>query len=362
MLLNNLILSMVCILALLVLAYMIKTSDILEKRMRHYFRLTIFLTIVIILAEAGTVIAETLPPQYRTFHIICNIVGFAASPVIPLLLAYTFCNRYTSFWSWPMLPAFFNFLVTLTSPLWGGIFTVSQQNVYARGKWYFVYIISYIVGLAFLFFETFVSMHRYQNKNRYTIMVLMVFLLAGTSLQVVVPQVHTTWFTVTLALPIYYGYFCELSEKYDVLTELFNRRAYQCELQELESRTDASIILLDIDDFKKINDTHGHQYGDACLNAVGKELKETFQKLGKCYRIGGDEFCILSGTRLEEKDLSEAIGHLEQRTHAAPASGSVLPGVTVGYTFYQKGKGTVSEAVQAADQCLYENKRAKKKA
>lgn len=362
MLLNHLALSAVCVLAMLVLDYMIQKSDILEKRMKRFFRLTILFTMLMLCAEAGTSVAELLPPEYRALHILCNVVGFGASPFIPLLLAFAFCNRYDSFFRWPVLPAAANLLVTVASPLFGGIFTVSQQNEYARGDWYALYVASYLAGLAFLFYETRRLMHRYQNKNRCTVALLFLFLLCGTSLQLILPQLRTTWFCVTLALPIYYGYFCELSEKYDVLTELFNRRAYECEVQELEHQSGAGILLLDVDDFKQINDTKGHPYGDFCLYEISKEIRNAFQGLGVCYRIGGDEFCVVANRRVTEAELLAALEALQARLAAGEERGAALPSVTAGYAFYPKDAETVSKAIQTADRRLYENKRGKKHA
>lgn len=360
MVFNNLLLGAVCFFAMLTLDYMIKNSDILEKRMKKYFRLTILFIMLVVCAEAGTTVAETLPANYRIFHVLCNVVGFSLSPVVPLLLACAFCNRYTSFWNWSALPAFINIVFTVISPLSGSIFTVSAQNDYARGDWYFVYVFSYLAEALFLFYESYISLRRYQNKNRNTLLALIAFLAVGTSLQLVFPQVHTTWLCVTLALPIYYSYFCELSEKHDVLTELFNRRAYECELQELEKKPEACIILLDVDDFKKINDTKGHQNGDLCLHALGEEIKEAFQTVGRCYRIGGDEFCVISEYRLSEWELNNVIKDFNQKLGVSVRHNLPLPTVSVGYSFYKKEQGAVSAAVQAADRKLYENKRAKR--
>lgn len=84
----------------------------------------------------------------------------------------------------------------------------------------------------------------------------------------------------------------------DELTGLPNRRAFTEALgvEIARSRrfgTPLSLIIGDVDDFKRINDEHGHPAGDACLRAVGSALKATLRQYDTCYRWGGDEFALL---------------------------------------------------------------------
>ena len=84
----------------------------------------------------------------------------------------------------------------------------------------------------------------------------------------------------------------------DELTGLPNRRAFSEALATEISRsrrfgTPLSLIIGDLDDFKRINDEHGHPAGDACLQAVGDALKATLRQYDTCFRWGGDEFALL---------------------------------------------------------------------
>ncbi len=93
---------------------------------------------------------------------------------------------------------------------------------------------------------------------------------------------------------------------YDGLTRLLNRRAVIKRAQELlkdaiENEKDFSIIILDLDDFKSINDTYGHLVGDEVLKTVASMLREAFGKKGIIGRLGGEEFMIvLPDTPLED--------------------------------------------------------------
>jgi diguanylate cyclase len=91
---------------------------------------------------------------------------------------------------------------------------------------------------------------------------------------------------------------CYISEaRTDALTGIFNRRAFDEELERCHedhlSGQSACIMMIDVDYFKKFNDTHGHKAGDEVLKAVAKQLKETAGKDHVVCRYGGEEFAVL---------------------------------------------------------------------
>lgn len=92
----------------------------------------------------------------------------------------------------------------------------------------------------------------------------------------------------------------------DPLTELANRRHFADELERATQRTlrdsrPLTLVLMDLDHFKKVNDTHGHAVGDACLVAIARQLKSFFHGDGELVaRLGGEEFgVVLQGEGLE---------------------------------------------------------------
>jgi diguanylate cyclase (GGDEF)-like protein len=99
----------------------------------------------------------------------------------------------------------------------------------------------------------------------------------------------------------------------DELTKLPNRRNFDTDfnkefLRAQRYKNPLTLVMFDIDFFKKVNDTYGHQCGDYVLKEVSKAALQTFRKTDTVYRIGGEEFCVI----LTETNIEQAIIPLER--------------------------------------------------
>ncbi|WNH47249.1 PAS domain S-box protein [Stenotrophomonas aracearum] len=148
----------------------------------------------------------------------------------------------------------------------------------------------------------------------------------------------------------------------DPLTELSNRRGFEAHLQEAITRVartgqSASLMFLDLDNFKPINDTHGHLAGDAMLWAVATVLRNGVRDSDVVARLGGDEFavilagCSLRRARRIASDLLEAVRNL-----SVPWSvDRLVVGTSIGIAAISGGM-SVDAAVAAADAQCYRAK------
>jgi len=152
----------------------------------------------------------------------------------------------------------------------------------------------------------------------------------------------------------------------DSLTELPNRIAldnYLDEWLELNKKTKQSLALLylDLDGFKGINDTHGHQVGDLLLQQVAKRLTAFLPKGGIAARLGGDEFVVAAP--LAEASLLKhcrALGEKLIKELSMPLiidGVSVRVGCSVGAALLPEHKANPTEVMRLADQALYISKR-----
>ena len=117
----------------------------------------------------------------------------------------------------------------------------------------------------------------------------------------------------------------------DELTGLKNRRALQEDLDSEIARTRRtgsalSLALFDIDDFKQVNDDHGHLEGDECLRSVAKSLRESMRASDRCYRWGGDEFAVVlpDATFSEAELVVERIADAVSESCARPGGGRLI--------------------------------------
>lgn len=151
----------------------------------------------------------------------------------------------------------------------------------------------------------------------------------------------------------------------DALTEVPNRRAFDEKLHLLlndwrQENKPFTLILADLDQFKRVNDAHGHQVGDCVLKAAGSGLKQLAREGDFVGRYGGDEFAILMpntprGTGMELADaIRLAIG--EHSFSVAVRGGEVSISFSMGIAAPHDGD-TDESILKRADQALYHAKR-----
>lgn len=86
----------------------------------------------------------------------------------------------------------------------------------------------------------------------------------------------------------------------DGLTDLYNRRSFDTDLNNYINRPNLALIIFDIDYFKSINDQYGHQIGDNVLKTLSELIRSNLREEDHLYRIGGEEFAILTDTQIED--------------------------------------------------------------
>ncbi|MCR5555988.1 MAG: GGDEF domain-containing protein [Butyrivibrio sp.] len=148
----------------------------------------------------------------------------------------------------------------------------------------------------------------------------------------------------------------------DELTGLLNRRAYsdisrQYEIQFKKEGSDFVLYMIDIDEFRLVNDNYGHEYGNMILQAAAKSLVLVASDNSVVFRYGGDEFVVLH----QFTDLEE-VGNLEKRICAALESPRNIDGlnirikVSVGHALFSETY-YLSDMIEYADRRMYDMKR-----
>ena len=145
----------------------------------------------------------------------------------------------------------------------------------------------------------------------------------------------------------------------DPLTGLYNRRSMDVFLhQALESKSSFSIIMCDIDDFKKVNDTYGHDFGDIVLREIAQITVHQVNTNGYVCRWGGEEILILVSGSTKEKasHIAENIRRNVANHVFELSSKWIHCTLTLGVSAYKEGD-TLEETITNADYNLYQGKR-----
>ncbi|MBY6264604.1 diguanylate cyclase [Azospirillum sp. 412522] len=156
-----------------------------------------------------------------------------------------------------------------------------------------------------------------------------------------------------------------LSER-DGLTGLFNRRTFFERLEESLSRPDSgpsALLYVDLDNFKAVNDLHGHQQGDAVLKAIGTLLTTGVRPGDLPGRLGGDEFVLWLGRTDEDKARIVAerlLNGMRDLAHLSASPEKPL-GLSIGIAVHTPGRGeSVRELTDRADAAMYDAKKSGK--
>jgi diguanylate cyclase (GGDEF)-like protein len=147
---------------------------------------------------------------------------------------------------------------------------------------------------------------------------------------------------------------------YDALTQLPNRVLFADRFARAMARARRekrllAVCYLDLDGFKQVNDTYGHEMGDALLIEASKRIRQTLREDDTVSRLGGDEFALLLEGLETEVHCRQAIERLQQAL-AAPyhlRGQEIAIGVSTGITLYPRDDGDADSLLRHADQAMY---------
>ena len=248
-----------------------------------------------------------------------------------------------------LVPAVINAILCFISIPTGIVFRFDEENHFHRGD---LGHLTYIVCAIYLIY---VVIRMYfggrRQKEDYPILI---FILFTSILCLLIPmfmddsEMH--WFVSTIAIDIllYYVSLLQRYTKRDPLTKLLNRQSYYSDTEKYYSSL-TSIIAIDMNGLKEINDIQGHVEGDTALKTLGDCFWKAAQRKQRVYRIGGDEFIVLC-VNSSEDDVKALIDRIRKEVEKTPYTCSI------GYAMQSDGK-TVDLLYQLADKMLYEEKK-----
>ena len=333
-----------------------KLSESLNYKQKRGFFCAFILIAAVSVLEVITLAVDGAPPGYRWLNVVSNYLGFGLSPGVAVCLVYVL-DKKTAIRRELRIAIYCEivYLIFLAVSVPSGlVFSVSAENIYSRGPYFYIYVFMYFVAIMYLSISTIITAKEFQNRSRRLIYPLIFFLTAETIIQVTLPDLHVTWLCVTLLSILYFIYCNEMWTQLDALTGLLNQNSYLNRTAEVK-RTGGVLIVFDVDDFKNVNDQYGHLKGDICLSEIADCIKKAYAKFGYCYRIGGDEFCVLmKNVNQQENCLKKFIELLEEKRRRL----DYLPTISFGSCFFS-GEDILT-IKDRADQNMYRFKKERK--
>ncbi len=238
----------------------------------------------------------------NTYCFVANPLFISSWCLYEDLKLYHSMKRVRKIYTYAFIPAILLAIVAIINNIFPIIYTIDENNVYHRLPFSYVF---YFVDLGYIFFSMFILKkyeERYGKVRFFPLHLMIGPVVLGCALQAIFYGVSLIW--VSLAIGLTAIYMSEQNEfsYLDKLTGLYNR-AYLDYRLESSGKSSGKLggIMIDVDYFKKINDTFGHSVGDEALIDVARVI--TFAKPDKAIatRFAGDEFILLVGNTSDKE-------------------------------------------------------------
>jgi diguanylate cyclase (GGDEF)-like protein len=370
---NDIILNVFSIILLIILYIeSIKHSvqaSLHYKLYMHMLQVTIIMLVVDIFSRfdgnPGTI--------YPWINQTGNFLIFMLSPVLPSIwLLYShyevFQNedktRRFAIMLYAVIAA--NFVLLVISQFTGWFYYIDSGNVYHRGPFF---LMSAFFNVALIFASLVlitVNRKKIEKKHYSTLVFFAVPPMVGIVLQILLYGWSLMLNSLVLSLLMVFLNIQNHSIQTDYLTGVFNRKKFEAclnaKINSSSKRKTFSAILLDMDNFKAINDTYGHEMGDGALQLCVKLLRKSLKSKDFIARYGGDEFYIIldiSNLAALEGIIARINDCIEDYNESGAQPYNL--GFSIGYEVYDYNSGMKAEDFKKLlDKKMYENKQATK--
>lgn len=324
-------------------------NDMLSLRKKNEFCLIFLLTAVSALLEWIGVLLNGSNTNFRILHIFVKACELSAAPFIAVIALCIIDFKSSA--KVLMKIIMLNTILEFISCFGGFIFFVDSQNFYHHGNYYWIYMATYIISSVFAVKEFIKFGKKYQNRNKSILIAILILFIAGVILGMV-KNINIDYICLSMILQFIYIYYNEVIQKTDAITGTLNRVCYENKMSNLREK--AGILYFDIDRFKHINDNYGHVFGDFCISVAGRKIQSVYGKSGHCYRIGGDEFCVILDKNLD--NIDELNLRFKNAMDREREKDRRIPNVSVGYSIFNPEENDVETIIKQADKNMYEMK------
>ena len=362
-------LNIFMVLILLIIIIMIRSKQSYKSYSTRLFLLLCWSTVILLVLDAFTWVLN----GYYYFLNSLSIYAFYLFETFPLVIWLCYLDyhihqsekrlRERWFYLQPVIIIVIFLIINLFTDFF---FHIDSDNLYQRGPGIpLILAINFIV----LLFTIFKSLQQRKNLERRVFFVLVLFgilpMIGGVA-QMFVYGASVLWNAVALSVISIYIFLETQKELTDYLTGLLNRQQIDelilSRIIDYDKRGGFTVIMLDMNDFKDINDRFGHKEGDRALIRLSEILYHSVKRIDSVARFGGDEFLILlEEVRVERiNDVINRIHELLKTENDANGRPYALS-VSTGFSIYSPEKHRdFHELFSEADARMYADKQRRK--
>ena len=355
-------------LTLVLLCILVWENDRIKKKEKRVLYITYLVVAVAALAEYLGLLFNgntNLPLLLKFF----KFVDYVLTPVAGGIIVLQFKNKFKIFKYIIFGLLGLNLIFQVVCVFTDWMTVIDSNGYYQHGSLYTVYIVIYFLVLLLTIVEFGLYGQRFRRHNRISLYATLLFVITGVVLQLIL-NVKTAYLAITIGLAILFIRYSEFSQleaddkiqeqkiliTVDPLTGILNRYAYEKDLsREENNKEDFVVFSIDINGLKRANDSLGHQAGDELICGAATIIGEVFDKYGRSYRTGGDEFIALSHVPYEQ--VEEILKELDNKVNAWHGKEIKEMSLSAGEASRKEFPGySIDELVATADQRMYKKK------
>ena len=347
--------TILTVLGMIVMSFVVYANYSMPRSKKYRFVFSYAVIIIGALLEWGAKLIETRSDSIG-LHMVVKALELIVAPSIPLAIMVSLSRDRNILI--PMIAAVaVNTAMIVYSCFSGLVFYIDAENIYHHGQFYIIYNVMFMLGIFLLIISTLKIVKMYQSRSSKLLLLILLYLVTGLCLHMVENSIWANYLTISTVAIFLYIVNEDVISSTDSLTKLLNRHCYDSLIDNVDS--EAVIVNIDVDYFKQCNDTYGHLFGDEVLREIASMIRICMGRHGRCFRTGGDEFCVVFLSKSAGAEMLIEILH--QKMAERREEMDRLPFISTGYSYFYPGKESIHDAIDRADNMMYRFKNLRKK-
>lgn len=284
---------LVPVFGLITLLTLIKNNHLFSKKQSKNFVFAVCINLALIAAtSADFLLLSQTGELVWIFRRITSVTNFALAPLLPISLLHLYSRKRLPFYTY--IPFAINLLVCVGSGFFKIVFFIDEYNKYSRGPLFFMPLAVSVLYILLLVTNPILTRRQGRRRELLYLLSIIGLIIVATIFEMVFHFKCLEYACSAIGLIMYYilqniHYFAS-----DTLTGVYNRQMYNHMLSTIAKTPYCIFTLVDLNDFKRINDTQGHDAGDKALIQFAATLNKHLETVATIYRIGGDEFMLVA--------------------------------------------------------------------